>query len=458
MPQGRTWLQFAEWAKQYGDIIHLSALGTEIVVLSSPKVVSDLLEKRSTIYSDRPTLPMAGELVGYKDALPLCAYGPRYREMRKLLADVISTRSSKVLYPMYLQKVQLFLARIAEDPSALRAHIRWLVGSIVLNISHGRNVKDIDDPLLTLADQATSDFSAATTPGAYFVDVLPILRLVPNWFPGAGFKRKAGEWRQRMKRIRDEEYEVIEQQVKQGTATSSFIANVIENHPERTADQDNIFRWTAVGLYGGGSDTSVSAIESFFLSMSVCPDVQRRAQEELERVVGPNRLPNSGDRPHLPYIEAVIREIYRWNPVAPLSLPHRLTRDDVYKGYHLRAGSIVFANSWAILHDPVIYPDPMDFKPERYLGEQDSGINPDPRAFAFGYGRRACPGERLADDSLFAAVSMTLHLFTISPAKDQNVEPESVDVMYTPEMISHPVHVKCSVKLRSSAVRALLDV
>lgn len=88
------------------------------------------------------------------------------------------------------------------------------------------------------------------------------------------------------------------------------------------------------------------------------------------------------------------------------ALPHRLTEEDVYEGYRLPAGSLVFANTWyvvapfriarvliaprrAILHDPEIYPDPMEFQPERYLGPQAPGTNPDPRAFAFGYGRRS---------------------------------------------------------------------
>ncbi|EMD31242.1 hypothetical protein CERSUDRAFT_100590 [Gelatoporia subvermispora B] len=85
-----------------------------------------------------------------------------------------------------------------------------LVASIVLKVSHGHNVRDVYDPVLTLAYQAASDFSAATTPGAYFVDVLHILRYILRWFPGAGFKRRASKRRRSMERIRDEEYEVIE--------------------------------------------------------------------------------------------------------------------------------------------------------------------------------------------------------------------------------------------------------
>jgi len=190
--------------------------------------------------------------------------------------------------------------------------------------------------------------------------------------------------------------------------------------------------------------------------MSIYPEAQRRAQEELDRVIGPTRLPNFGDRLHLPYIEAIMREVYRWNPVAPLALPHRLTEEDVYEGYRLPAGSLVFANTWAILHDPEIYPDPMEFQPERYLGPQAPGTNPDPRAFAFGYGRRVCPGERLADDSLFAAIAMTLHLFSIGPPRDADGHVKPPNLAYTPGTISHPMEVECSVEARSAAAERLL--
>ncbi|KAJ7107483.1 cytochrome P450, partial [Mycena epipterygia] len=109
-------------------------------------------------------------------------------------------------------------------------------------------------------------------------------------------------------------------------------------------------------------------------------------------------------------------EVHRWNPVAPLALPHRCTRDDAYKGFHIPAGSIVFANSCAglLLHDASLYPSPFEFIPERFLpnsSSSDTNLNPDPRRFAVGYGRRVCPGRDLTDDTLFICAAMTLAVF-----------------------------------------------
>ena len=80
--------------------------------------------------------------------------------------------------------------------------------------------------------------------------------------------------------------------------------------------------------------------------MSLSPDVVRKAQEEIDRVIGNGRLPTSMDRPNLPYIEAVVKEVLRWHPVAPMGLPHTSTTEDVVEGYLIPKGSMVIANIW----------------------------------------------------------------------------------------------------------------
>lgn len=80
--------------------------------------------------------------------------------------------------------------------------------------------------------------------------------------------------------------------------------------------------------------------------MSISPDVQRKAQEEIDRAIGKNRLPTLADRPSLPYIDAIVKEVLRWHPVAPMGLPHTSTADDVCEGYFIPEGSMLFANVW----------------------------------------------------------------------------------------------------------------
>ena len=154
----------------------------------------------------------------------------------------------------------------------------------------------------------------------------------------------------------------------------------------------------------------------FFLAMALNPEAQKRAQAELDAVIGANRLPSLSDRDSLPCVEALVMEVHRWNPIVPLALPRTYTgsEDDEYRGYLIPKGSLVLANSWCVLrcsraeagsavltrglvlpcrafaHDPQNYPEPEAFMPKRYLtgeGKLNHDVR-DPRTFTFGYGRR----------------------------------------------------------------------
>jgi len=119
------------------------------------------------------------------------------------------------------------------------------------------------------------------------------------------------------------------------------------------------------------------------------PKVLKKAQDELDRVVGKGRLPDFSDKDDLPYLDAIMKEVFRWNPPLPITIPKRATQDDVYRGYFIPAGATVVENVWAICRDPKIYPDPETFNPDRFLkdGKIDPSVfNPEDRIF--GAGRR----------------------------------------------------------------------
>lgn len=84
--------------------------------------------------------------------------------------------------------------------------------------------------------------------------------------------------------------------------------------------------------------------------MVLNPNVQKRAQEEIDRVVGTSRLPDMSDRENLPYINAVVNEVLRWHPVTPLGVTHAASEDDTYNGYFIPKGSILVSNIWCVSH------------------------------------------------------------------------------------------------------------
>lgn len=455
MPRIKPWVTFTEWGQMYGDITHIEVLGRHIIVLNSVKTAMEMMDNKSIVYSDRPVLPMSGELVGWKDSLPFLPYGDRFRQQRKNLHRVIGSRTAVGVYNEIEEaETRQFLKRVLAKPDRLQEHVRHTVGAIVLRISHGYEVKENDDPFIDLANRVTANGSQATEPGAFLVDILPFLAKVPAWFPGAGFKRMAHEWRGTLEEMVSAPHEFVKDQMAAGIAPVSLTSNLLEGSV--SAEEDHAVKWSAFSLYAGGTDTTVSAIYSLFLAMTLFPDVQKRAQAEIDAVVGPDRLPSFADRDSLPYTEALVKEILRWNVVLPNGFPHCVAEDDIHDGYYIPKGSLVLPNIWFMLNDPRTYANPSQFNPERFLAKDGKESETEPRTMCFGFGRRVCPGLHLADASIWISTAMSLAVFDISKVVENGVEltPE-VDPL--PGTASHPKPFKCSIKPRSATALGLIE-
>ncbi|CAL1702358.1 unnamed protein product [Somion occarium] len=398
MPSSYEWLTFAKWGEQWGDIISVNLPGQHLIILNSAHDAVEMLEKKSNIYSDRPTLLMGGEIVGWNSTLALTRYGERFREYRRYLTRIMGTKSALQSYHNLIEEeTSKFLRRLLQTPEHVHKHIRKTAGAIILMMAYGYAVEEDEDPYVNQVDKAVTEFTIVTTPGAFLVDVLPVLRYLPSWFPGAGFQRIASEWREDLRQMADIPYELVKQKMREGAALPSFTSRLLESE-KLTREKEFNIKWSAASMYSGGADTTVSAIYSFFLAMTLNPEAQIKAQKEIDVVVGNDRLPTIADRDSLPYVDALLKEVLRYNPIGPLGLPHRVSDDDIYAGYLIPKGSLVFANIWAIAHNPKVYSNPSAFNPDRYLG---SNPEPDPREFVFGFGRRICPGHELSSDCFF---------------------------------------------------------
>ena len=163
-----------------------------------------------------------------------------------------------------------------------------------------------------------------------------------------------------------------------------------------------------------GFETTATALMWWILAMVAFPEVQSRAQAELDAVVGRGRLPTFSDAPRLPYVRAVAREVIRWRPAARLGTPHTIAEDDWYEGMFIPKGSVCRPNIWQCNRDRTIFgEDADDFKPERHLGDNGE-LLPGPKETSqeghasFGFGRRVCVGKHLANNSLFILTARIL--------------------------------------------------
>ncbi|KAF8510471.1 cytochrome P450 [Hysterangium stoloniferum] len=454
-PKGREWLTFSSWAKTYGNCMSISILGQTILILDDYTTANELLELRSAVYSSRPRLVMAGDLVGFDKALALMPYTERFRQMRQLMKKELMGSSLKKYWPLHEQESRILIHNLISKPSELFDLVRHYSGSIILKVTYGYRTKENRDPFLLLAEKVMAAFSEASQPGSWMVDIIPWLRYVPHWMPGATFQRKAVEWsRLHMDVIEGPYIWAKAHQESPILIKPNFTSTILSQHGETlTDDQDNLLLWASASLFGGGADTTVAAISSFFLAMALHPGVQKTGQDEIDAVLGGKRLPEINDLDSLPYIKNIMHEVLRWNPVTPLGVPHLSTMDSEYRGYHIPKGTIVMANIWSMLHNPDIFSNPLEFFPDRFLDDENATKMID---VAFGFGRRACPGMQFAKSSMFIAMATALATSIISDAVDEDGHLITKDVLYKTGTISHPPRFKCQIKERSPYLIGLL--
>ncbi|KAG2107400.1 cytochrome P450 [Suillus discolor] len=403
---------FAEWKSLYGDIIYIEALQQRIMVLSSFEHANELLSKKS--YSDRPVPMMLGELMGLGQSFALLRYCAAWKEQRKFAHLALNAGAIKEYSKLQTEAVVLFLDSLVENPRDFISQLRLATGRAVLSMTYGFPVKSSE----TMNFIAELEIMMATIgkgmmPGAYAVDIFPWLRYIPSWVPFNNIHAIAAEGRTRLLRVVGLPFEYAKQQFSSPSPTASFTATCLQ--VEGAADMEHQIRWAAGSMYGAGSETTMGTVLAFILAMALYPDIQTKIRMELDHVVGHGQLPTLDDRSRLPYVNAAIKEIMRWNPVVPLSLPHFTSKEDVYQGFRVPKGTIVFPNVWAMSRDNISGISPDEFAPERFLDDCVERTALDPYSYAFGFGRRICPGRFFADNSVFLYVTGLVSTFVISP-------------------------------------------
>lgn len=143
-----------------------------------------------------------------------------------------------------------------------------------------------------------------------------------------------------------------------------------------------------------GTDTVAILLEWILARMVLHPDIQAKAQSEIDSVVGADRLVSDSDIPKLPYLQAIVKETLRMHPPGPLLSWARLAIHDTHIGSHfIPAGTTAMVNMWSITHDDSVWKNPNEFKPERFVADDVSIMGSDLRLAPFGSGRRVCPGK-----------------------------------------------------------------
>ncbi|KAF8880416.1 cytochrome P450 [Infundibulicybe gibba] len=419
IPTQASWLTYTEWAKTYkSNILHVEALGQHVVILNSREDVVEIMEKRASNYSSHPIIPMI-ELMDWRDFTSIMPYGDLWRRHRRVLQQSFRKDATAQYEPIQTNKIRQMLRVLLEDPDNLTTHAQTAVIAITMAIIYGHNISSLNDDFVRIAKEALESGLKAILPGTALVNIFPTLRHIPPWLPGGEFHQLAHRVKALTYQMRNAPFDMVRKNMKDGTGGPSLLRSLLEVSDAEggSAEYEDILRNAFATAHA-----DLKCRRDLPPRHGHQPGVQRKAQDEIDAVIGNDRLPELRDRPSLPYVEALYREGF-------LIPKGRLCPSQSVVDLTLLPDSIVFANIWAMTRDESIYKDADRFQPERYF--ENGKLNDDDTVLGFGFGKRICVGQHLASSSVWLAIANVLATLNIGKAKDSQGNDIEIKEKYT---------------------------
>ncbi|KAJ6584421.1 cytochrome P450 [Mycena capillaripes] len=452
--------KFTEWARKYGGLYSLKiGMGT-VVVLTDVAAVRELMDRLSATTADRPPFELNIRMTGGIHMV-LSRSNHTWKTMRRAAATILTSQATIEHLPIQRAEATQLLHTIIHSPQSFYTDIQRYSFSVIRSVLYGKRVPRFEAPDVTTFFRVLHDWNVLASPGATPpVDLVPLLNMVPE---------RWAKWKRECKRIRKLQrvqyfglLEETKERLLSGEKNGSYMEKLLTRKDELGIDNE-MTAYFGGALLEAGAETTSSYLQSLILVLVAHPEVQRKAHEEIDRVVGEDRMPTLDDLVHLPYIRAIILETHRFRPIAPVSLPHATTAAQEYQGYMIPNGATIFVNVWGIFHDPALYDNPDEFIPERYLltengtkpGVDGSNLR---HTFPFGFGRRMCPGIHLAENSINLNAMNFLWAFNFNPDIDADGNSVPPDTWaYTKGNAMGPLPFRCRITPRTPEKASIIE-
>ncbi|KAL3505087.1 hypothetical protein ACH5RR_034928 [Cinchona calisaya] len=397
----------AKISDRYGPVLLLDFGSRPVLLVSSPSAAEECLHKHDIIFANRPHL-MAGKYIGYNyTSLVWSSYGDHWRNLRKISSlQILSSHRLQMLQGIRVDEVKLMLKGLfSASKDGKKVDIKTVFFELMLNVMmrmiagkryYGENVEEVEEAkrfreIVT----ETMRMGGASNMG----DFLPVLRWLKVGKVEKNLKalqKKRDRFMQELiKGFRSENTEIGGGAGETGEKKKTLIQVLLtlqQKEPEYYKDE--IIKSLMLVLLAAGTDTSMGTMEWALSLMLNNPSTLKKAQAEIDTIIGKERLLDESDVANLPYLRCIISETLRMYPPGPLLVPHESSEECVVGGYRVPRGTMLLVNLWAIQNDSKIWEEPRKFKPERFEGVE--GTRDGYKWMPFGSGRRGCPGEGLA--------------------------------------------------------------
>jgi hypothetical protein len=413
------------------------------IVLGSDKAVRDLLERRGSIYSSRPSMFLVGDCIfgGFQTAI--LPYGQRWRLHHKIQSTFTNIHASQAYRTLQDLESRQLLQDLVQSNDFSRAFRRYS-SSLLFGLAYGKRIVRGNEPemrelgeISQIMEKVLYEAGRSSIPESF-----QKLNSLPSFL---------APWKRSGQLLFDQQSRILGMHMDDALKRSSWNWCKHAQKLEATGSFSRVELSFVLGNLYEASHTMPMVLEVFVMASVLHPEPVRQAQAELDEVVGSHRLPSFEDAPRLPFLDAFIREVMRWRPITPGGMAHAVTQDDEYMGYHIPKGATVVANHWSVDFDEDTFENSKDFKPQRWID------NPNLPLTAFGFGRRGCPGKHIGQNSVYSIISCVLWAFHIDHAYEngKKLEIDTWDLSQGAD--SRPMPFKVSFRPRSQGHLEIIE-
>ncbi|XP_059194719.1 steroid 21-hydroxylase [Centropristis striata] len=396
-------------AQRYGNIYRLKCGNTTMVVLNSSEVIREALVKKWSDFAGRP-VSYTGDIVsGGGHTISLGDYNEEWRAHRRLVHGALQRCCQQSLHDV-IERQALRLREVLMDYQGravdLSEDFTVAASNVITTLAFGKEYDKSSVELQQLHSCLNEIVALWGSSWISALDSFPLLRKLPN----PVFARLLKEVAKRDELIKKHLNNYKLQDKKNKDAITGFLLQGLDKHPNT---QDGVLltdvhvHMATVDLLIGGTETTAAWLNWTVAFLLHRPEVQTKVYEELCTVLE-GRYPKYSDRHRLPVLSALISEVLRLRPVAPLAVPHRAIRDSSIAGYFIPQNTVIIPNLYGAHHDPTVWTDPYSFRPERFL---EGGGGSTRALIPFGGGARLCLGESVAKMELFLFTAYLLRDF-----------------------------------------------
>ncbi|KAJ3297021.1 hypothetical protein HK104_000938 [Borealophlyctis nickersoniae] len=405
---------FAEWAKTYGDLTSVWFGSQLVVVINTHKAAKDVLVSHGSKHSSRFHSILTNDILTRESRGFAFRQNDDYWKLhRRVAAQALAPKAVRGYQPLIEKEAGLLVLGFIDDATGGKEtmrHFQRFSLSTIMNVSFGISIADTGDKYLDRISKLMDGLFDLSNPAKSPHDFIPLLRLFPN-----PLNKSAEQCRDGLEEVFGQLISELKERIERGTDVDCMVGRVLKDEEGKTIGHLDL-TWLAIVIVGAGIETTATTLAWLFCILAVHPEVSAKLHEEMDRVVGRDRLATPEDEASLPYLTATLWEINRFRPAHYLGVPHYSTEDDEYNGYFIPKDTIILTNIKSMSQEPTIFAgsDPNIFNPSRYAeGTPAADWN---YGYVFGAGRRACVGLHLAQRELFMAFAYLVWATKWEPA------------------------------------------